>query len=89
MVIGEKGTLYFNILENRIMLYSENGEFNIIHEENASDPNQSYIDMLQAFLNLDTKKIDTLASLNEARKVLEVIEAMRVSSKHNTVIRIN
>ena len=88
-VIGEKGTLYFNILENRIMLYSENGEFNIIHEENASDPNQSYIDMLQAFLNLDTKKTNTLANLNEARKVLEVIEAMRASSKHNTVIRIN
>ena len=88
-VIGEKGTLNFNILENRIVHYSETGELAILHEEDASDPNQSYIDMLQAFLDLDTKKIDTFASLNEARKVLEVIEAMRVSSKHNTVIGIN
>jgi hypothetical protein len=69
--------------------YSETGELAILHEEDAFDPNQSYIDMLQAFLGLDTKKIDTFASLNEARKVLEVIEAMRVSSKHNTVIGIN
>ena len=88
-VLGEKGTLNFNILENRIMHYSEDGESNIIYEEHASDPNQSYIDMLQTFLNLDTKKTDTLASLDEARRVLEVIEAMRVSCQHNTVIGIN
>ena len=88
-VIGEKGTLDFDILENRIIHYSENEDSKIIYDERVSDSNQPYIDMLKAFLNREKEEIDTLASLNQAKNVLEVIEAMRVSSKKNSVIRID
>jgi hypothetical protein len=45
--------------------------------------------MLKDFLNSDTKKIDNLASLDEGKNVLAVIEAMRASSKENSLIRVD
>jgi predicted dehydrogenase len=88
-VIGEMGTLDFDLLENRIILYHENEQLKIVYDENVFDQNQPYIDMLKDFLNSDTKKIDNLASLDEAKNVLAVIEAMRASSKENSLIRVD
>ena len=45
--------------------------------------------MLQDFLNPDTEKLNNLASLDEAKYVLAIIEAMRVSSKENSLIKVD
>lgn len=88
-VIGEKGTLDFDLLENKIIHYQENEKIEIIYNENVFDQNQPYIDMLQDFLNPDTEKLNNLASLDEAKYVLAIIEAMRVSSKENSLIKVD
>ena len=88
-VIGEKGTLDFDLLENKIIHYQENEKIEIIYNENVFDQNQPYIDMLQDFLNPDTEKLNNLASLDEAKYVLAIIEAMRTSSKENSLIKVD
>ena len=88
-VIGEKGTLDFDLLENKIIHYQENEKIEIIYNENVFDQNQPYIDMLQDFLNPDTEKLNNIASLDEAKYVLAIIEAMRVSSKENSLIKVD
>ena len=88
-VIGEKGTLDFDLLENKIIHYQENEKLKIIYNESVLDQNQPYIDMLQDFLNPDTEKLNNLASLDEAKYVLAIIEAMRVSSKENSLIKVD
>ena len=88
-VIGEKGTLDFDLLENKIIHYQENEKIEIIYNENVFDQNQPYIDMLQDFLNPDTEKLNNLASLDEAKYVLAIIEAMRASSKENSLIKVD
>ena len=88
-VTGEKGTLDFDLLENKIIHYQENEKLKIVYNENVFDQNQPYIDMLQDFLNPDKEKLDNLASLDEAKYVLAIIKAMRASSKENSLIKVD
>ena len=41
------------------------------------------------FLNPDTEKLNNLACLDEAKYVLAIIEAMRASSKENSLIKVD
>lgn len=78
-VIGANGTLHWDLVANRIALYSPAGEEILFHDPTA-DRNDMYIEQLSGFIDVAAGRAAPRVTLDDALAVLDMIEAMRQSA---------
>ena len=75
-IIGEKGRLEWDLINNKIYLFNDKGTENIYLESNW-DNNQMYLDLLKDFINLINGRNNLTISLTEASKTIKLIEEIK------------
>lgn len=76
--IGEKGHLYWNLLENQVSLFLDNKK-QIIFDEPEWDKNKMYILMLEEFIDR-IEKHDNNNDLLIAQRTIELIDRIKASA---------
>jgi len=85
-VVGENGTIKWNALENSVMIFSESEKsWETIFNESI-ERNSSYHEELKHFFDCILKDKNPLIDGDSALNVLEIIEAIRSSSKEGKVV---
>lgn len=86
IVIGEEGTIKWNALENSVMIFSKSEKSwkTIFNESEERD--SSYREELKHFLDCILKDQEPLIDGHSALNVLEIIEAIRNSSRDGKVV---
>lgn len=78
-VIGADGTLYWDLIANRISLYGPGGEEVLFSEPNV-DRNDMYVEQLRGFIEVAAGRAAPRITLDDGLAVLDMIEAMRRSA---------
>lgn len=87
-IVGETGTLIWNILHNAIHLHTkENGEETIFNDPDY-DRNQMYLDELVRFSKVVKQELVPTVGITQALDVLKLIDAMKRSSSAQQVMNI-
>ena len=81
-VVGSKGRLDWNLIENWILLSNENGT-EMLYSEPTWDKNKMYLSMVLDFVNKIDKKSNNCVDLLTATKTIKLIECIR---NHSGVI---
>lgn len=79
-VIGERGTLIWNLIDNSIALYKRASEFHKLFNEPGFDRNKTYLDQLMHFEKVANGEAVPKVGLAHAHYVLCIIDAMKLSS---------
>jgi len=85
-VKGEKGTLTLNLLNSSIIFEDNEGREKIIFCELNYDKNKMYLDMMKRFYKLAKGDLKPLITVEEATKVVSLVESMKLSSFQRKVI---
>lgn len=72
-ITGDRGRLRWDLIDNRVTLYSREGE-TVILSDPQWDKNQMYLNMLSAFYTGDFSRLTTLDS---ARRTVQLIENIK------------
>ncbi|WP_349971484.1 Gfo/Idh/MocA family oxidoreductase [Pseudomonas caspiana] len=86
-VIGETGTLHWDLVKNRIILERVGGAVEVLFSEPVADRNQMYIDELKVFFDRRCAQ-QINASLWESAQVLVTIDAMKRSVERASSVSI-
>jgi predicted dehydrogenase len=78
--IGEKGRLVWDLMANNIKFFHAKGT-ETLYSEPEYNKNGMYIDMLQAFENIETAGMSNLATVETSSKVIKLIEDAKQSNK--------
>ena len=78
-VIGETGTLYWDLIANQILLENSDGE-KVLFSDTSVDRNDMYIELLRGFIDFAAGRSTPRITLDDGLAVLNMIEAMRESS---------
>jgi len=88
IVIGEKGTIKWNALENSVMIFSKSEKsWKTIFNESI-ERDSSYREELKHFIDCILQDKEPLIDGYSALSVLEIIEAIRSSSREGKVVSI-
>ena len=75
-ILGEKGKLTWNLLEDSIILYEESKKHYLFQGKKDAKKTM-YLEMIRAFNQKLDGKISNLADINSSLRVLEIIEDIR------------
>ena len=79
-VVGETGTILWNIADGRVNLYSaQQGAWQCFPEPEGYDINQMYVDEMRHFLSCLNGEEDSKSPVSDARRVLEIALAIKSS----------
>jgi len=78
-LIGSKGRLNWDLIENTITLYSSSGK-KVVYSEPEWDKNRMYLAMIEDFVNQIEGDRHQCISLNEAIKTVQLIEQIKQNS---------
>lgn len=78
-VIGENGTLHWDLIANRITLNGPEGE-EILFSDPAVDRNDMYVEQLRGFIEVAAGRAAPRITLDDGLAVLYMVEAMRESA---------
>lgn len=81
--VGELGTIVWDLMANEVSLLRPGGCVEQIYADPAYNRNQMYIDQMNAFVRFTQGKAVFESSLGSALGVMQLIEAIRVSSEHS------
>lgn len=83
-IIGEKGHIYWNLLNNSVWLYLNHQQEPIIFDESSWDRNSMYLLMIEEFVASIQKKDSDNMHLGDAYKTIELIEQIKKSATWET-----
>lgn len=75
-IIGSEGVLEWDLISNTIQLVGNNG-IEVLFNDQISDPKDMYINMLKDFIGLANGSKNKIASLEDSRKVLTLIDEIK------------
>lgn len=78
-VIGETGTLTWDLIANSILLEGPNGE-EVLFSDPTVDRNDMYVEQLRGFIEVAAGRAAPRITLDDGLEVLEMIDAMRESA---------
>lgn len=78
-VIGATGTLHWDLIANRIVLGSSEGE-EVLFYDPAVDRNDMYVEQLRGFIEVAAGRAAPRITVDDGLAVLDMIEAMRQSA---------
>ncbi len=79
-VIGSEGTLEWNLVANKVIVFDKQGE-RIIYEDAQWDKNNMYIDMLSRFIS-NADDVNPVATLTESLGVVRLISDIKSVAKN-------
>jgi predicted dehydrogenase len=81
-VIGEHGSLIWNLVENSITFDSSKGS-KTLFDESKVDRNTMYLNQLRHFMKVANGSASPSVGVSDALYVLQLIEVLRTSSNNN------
>ncbi len=87
-VVGEKGTLIWDILNNGIILHVGRDQQCVLFEDSCYDRNNMYIDQLRHFSQVAMGSAMPAIRLEDGLQTLRLIEAMKKSAVSGQVVKI-
>ncbi|PWB36018.1 oxidoreductase [Pseudomonas sp. SDI] len=87
-VIGQLGTLVWDILNNRIVLHTGKDQQRVLFDDPSYDRNNMYLDQLRHFAQVAQGVVRPAVGIVDALRTLQLIEAMRRSAVVGQVISI-
>ncbi|MEW5715671.1 Gfo/Idh/MocA family oxidoreductase [Pseudomonas sp. SB113] len=87
-VVGQEGTLIWDILNNTITLHSGRDEHRVLFEDASYDRNTMYLDLLRHFARVAEGTALPEIGLEGGLQALRLIEAMRTSAATGQVVNI-
>jgi predicted dehydrogenase len=87
-IIGETGTIVWNLLENSIKHYSSEPNFEVIFNDPNYNRNAMYQDELSHFSNLANGVSQPMISIKHAKYILQLIDALRHSASVGQTVTI-
>ncbi|MCU1762131.1 Gfo/Idh/MocA family oxidoreductase [Pseudomonas sp. 14P_8.1_Bac3] len=87
-ILGEHGTLIWDLLRNRIVLFKEKDAEIVLFDDPHYDRNQMYKDELAHFSNVASGLSQPLVGLKDALETLALIDALKRSSASQEIIKI-
>ena len=87
-VITEKGTLKWDLLKNTINFQGLSNSQEIVFRDASYTRNDMFLKMLKRFKKLSNRELDPLVSLDEALRVICLVESMNMSSDLNKLVDI-
>lgn len=90
-VIGTKGTIKwdYSVSDNRVMLYSaESNSWRDLYFSENTDRNDMYKQELNHFFGCIKEKKNTLISLEDGKRIVEIISAAKVSAEKGEAISV-
>lgn len=79
-VVGQAGTLAWDILNNRISLYTTRDEQAVLFEDLLYDRNDMYLDQLRHFASVASGRAQPAVGIADALATLHLIDAMKRSA---------
>lgn len=79
-VVGQVGTLVWDILNNRISLYTTRDEQAVLFDDPLYDRNDMYLDQLRHFNSVASGRAQPAVGIADALATLHLIEAMKRSA---------
>jgi len=80
-VIGERGTIEWNLTQNKITWLTGNGASEVLFNDPDYDRNDMYIQELLSFSRVAEGLAPPAVSLAQAEQVLQLVDALRLSAK--------
>lgn len=87
-IVGQSGTLIWNILRNSISLYDESGMEKVIFSNPEYDRNKMYLDEIERFSRVAVGELLPVVDVEHALSVLCLIEALKQSSATRQVVKV-
>lgn len=87
-VVGQAGTLVWDILNNRISLHTGRDQQSVLFDDPAYDRNIMYINQLRHFAKVATGAARPAVGIDDALETLHLIEAMKRSAAIDQVVAI-
>lgn len=85
-VVGQAGTLIWDILNNRISLHSAQDERAVLFDDPLYDRNDMYLDQLRHFAKVASGAAQPAVGIADALATLHLIEAMKHSAAAGQVV---
>ena len=79
-IVGELGTLTWDLLNNRIMLCYKSAEEKIVFDDPEYDRNKMYLDELSRFAKVAAGELSPAIDIKQGLKVMTLIDAMKQSA---------
>ncbi|ONH56705.1 Predicted dehydrogenase [Pseudomonas cedrina] len=87
-VVGQLGTLYWDILNNSIILHTDRNQRQVLFESPDYDRNNMYLDQLRHFAIVAAGLAAPAIGLKDGLAALRLIEAMKMSASTGQVVNI-
>ncbi|MGP0173311.1 Gfo/Idh/MocA family protein [Pseudomonas sp. NCHU5208] len=87
-VVGQVGTLVWDILNNRVSLHSAHDEQAVLFDDPLYDRNNMYLDQLRHFASVASGIAQPAVGVEDALATLHLIEAMKRSAAARQVVPI-
>ena len=87
-VIGQEGTLIWDVLNNSITLHSGRDQQHVLFEDPGYDRNNMYLDQLRHFVHVAQGTASPVIGLEDGLQTLQLVEAMKKSSATGQVVNI-
>ncbi|MDF1622645.1 MAG: Gfo/Idh/MocA family oxidoreductase [Pseudohongiella nitratireducens] len=87
-VVGEKGTLIWNLLKNDVVMLRSSLEEELVYSNQIYDKNEMYIEQLRAFVAFASGNGVFDSTLDSSIEVMRMIESIRLSNEQKTWIRL-
>ncbi|MCU1733989.1 MULTISPECIES: Gfo/Idh/MocA family protein [unclassified Pseudomonas] len=87
-VVGQSGTLVWDILNNRISLHSAKDQQSVLFDDPSYDRNNMYMDQLRHFAKVAMGVTRPAVGIADALETLHLIEAMKRSAAAGQVVAI-
>jgi predicted dehydrogenase len=87
-VIGENGTLSWNLIANEVAFIDATGARNVIYSDADYDRNDMYLDQLRAFVDFANDKSEFESNLQSAITVMRLVEAIRISNHSERWVKV-
>ena len=86
-VIGSAGTLYWDLIANRITRDAPDGE-DILFSDPTANRNDMYVELLRGFIEVAAGRSKPRITLDEGLVILDMVEAMRESATSGQQVRL-
>ena len=88
-IIGKKGSVVWNIIDNKILFEQSDGKVDIIYEDLKYDKNKMYLDMLSRFDRFSKQEVEPFIDIAQSSNVIKAIDAMRKSSDCSKLVKVS
>ena len=87
-IVGASGTLIWDLLHNRLCLYTPNGEEQVLCNDPGYDRNSMYLDELARFVKVAAGELEPAVDIFQALDVMKLIEALKYSADTQQAVAI-